>query len=156
MGPSSGTRHRRLQPIQGTVGFIDQSRRSRQTPHELAAHPPEQAGHILGGVGPPVQHQPNPRDDYKEMLELFIVLLGGEGRLTEGEVPATGRHAPRALDGACHLRPGKIMLFAAQLGSSARRAKISSLRRFTFFVAEGLRDPLVRGGPWPPSRRRMT
>lgn len=71
------------------------------------------------------------------MLELFIVLLGGEG---VGNVPKVKFRRPGAMHRAsCMARAiytAKITLFAAQLVELCSPRELSSLRRFTFFTAE--------------------
>ena len=77
----------------------------------------------------------HPRDDYKEMLELFIVLLGGEGGIPKVKFRRPGAmHRARWMARAIYA--AKITLFAVQLGQLYSSRELSNFRRFTFFVAE--------------------
>ncbi|KAG0692563.1 hypothetical protein GWK47_027841 [Chionoecetes opilio] len=75
----------------------------------------------------------------------------------EGEVPATGRHAtaPRWMARAIYLRAANIRCFRRQLGELCSPRELSRPPPFTCLLDECLLDPLVRGLPWPPSRRRI-
>ena len=69
------------------------------------------------------------------MLELFIVLLGGMG-----DIPKVKFRRPDALQRARWMAraiyAAKMTLFAAQLEELCSPRELSSLRLFTFFVAE--------------------
>ena len=67
------------------------------------------------------------------MLELFIVLLGGEVPNVKFQRPGA-MHRARWMAHAIYA--AKITLFAAQLRELCSPRELASLRRFTFFVAE--------------------
>ena len=134
MGPSSGPDIGVFNRFKERWAFIDQSQPEPPTPDEL---PPtllnKRDTHLQECAA--LFNTSHPRDDYKEMLELFIVLLGGEG-----DVPKVKFRRPDAMYRAGWMAraiyAANITLFAAQLGELCSPRELSSLRRFTFFVAE--------------------
>ncbi|KAG0715772.1 hypothetical protein GWK47_011213 [Chionoecetes opilio] len=116
-------------------GGLSSTRASRAAnARRAAAHPPEQTGHTSAGVGRAVQNQP-PAGRLQGDAGLFIVLLGGEGDVPKVKFRRPGAMPPRALDGAAHLR-GEDYAVRRPTGGALLAARASSLRRFTFFVAE--------------------